>query len=165
MKAGLVHHMLLIVLSGLLFSQVAAGQNVRYKHPLHDISFEASPNWEQVVQDFNGREFRVTHPNHNMRISLSFVADCRNPDRYIRRMSGSKGMVSQKGLYDTVLNDQKAVIMKGQCLQGKKPFRRMVIGFPLDKNLYLMEICCPEECLPGHQENVRAILGTVRIGA
>ena len=99
-----------------------------------------------------------------LRINLSFVPDCKNPQRYLRRMSGIKGLVSQKKPYDTLLNNKQAVIMKGMCLQGKEPFRRLVVGIPDEAGLYLMEICCPEECYVNHQSRMRSIIGSLRVG-
>ncbi len=161
----LKYHIALVILAGLVVSQEVSAQQVRYTHPRYDISFEASSNWIEEYRDFNGMEFRVTNPNHNMRVSLSFVSDCRNPERYLRRMSGLKGMVCLKGNYDTVLNDREAVMMCGNCLRGQKPYTRMVVGFPMGSGLYIMEICCPEDCTAAHQERVKSILHTVRIGA
>jgi hypothetical protein len=155
----------LIIITGLFITMQAAGQAVRYKHPHQEISFEASPNWVQELQDHNGEEYWVTHPNQNMQIGLSFVPDCRHPYRYMRRISGLQGMVCPRDHFDTILNDHRAVLIRGECIQGKEPFRKMLIGFPFDNGLYLVEICCPAECYMVHKERVKSILGTIRVGA
>jgi hypothetical protein len=165
MKAGQTILLPLIIISGLFITSQAGGQVERYKHPHQEISFEASPNWEQVLQEISGEEYWVTNPNQNMRIGMSFVPDCPHPYRYMKQISGLKGMICPRSHFDTILNDHRAVMIRGQCLQGKEPFRRMLIGFPFDNGLYLMEICCPEDCYIVHQERLKSILGTIRVGA
>lgn len=164
MRLHMIIQKILVICLGFIFIQTLHGQMVEYKHPLFDIGFKASPSWEEELHDYNGKVFQLTHPNNNMHINLSFVPDCKNPQRYLRRMSGIKGLVSQKKPYDTLLNDKHAVIMKGMCLQGKKPFRRLVVGIPDNAGLFLMEICCPEDCYLNHQSQMRSIIGSLRVG-
>jgi len=56
------------------------------------------------------------------------------------------------------------VMAVGICMQEKQPFRRMVVGIPGNDGLYLIEICCPEDCFQNHQVRMKAILDSVRIG-
>ncbi|MCK5137017.1 MAG: hypothetical protein KAR19_14620 [Bacteroidales bacterium] len=165
MRSGLITHSSLMVLLGIMFSPDVNSQTEQYKHPLFNIWFEATPHWDQELHDYNGKVFQVTHPNHNMCVNLSFVPDCRKPGKYMKRMSGLMGLICLNGPYDTILNDKKAVIMRGMGLQQKKPFRGMVVGIPGDDGLYLMEICCPEECYVNYQDRMRSILDSVRVGA
>ena len=155
----------ILILTGFMVNGKSQDQNARYKHPQYDISFEATPNWDQEYGDFNGKVFRVTHPNKNMSISLSFVPGCRNPEGYLRRIYGLEGLACKKKQFDTLLNDYAAVVMRGHCLEGREPFTRMVVGFPREKGLYLMDISCPEDCDAVHRQSVREILSSVRIGA
>jgi len=136
----------------------------RYQHPVYDISFEASPNWKEKPQDAESQYYSVVNPNHNMEISLRYIPDCRRPEKYMRRMSGLKGLVCHRGAYDTILNHQKAVVMSGNGLEGRESYSTIIIGFPKDNGLYLMEISCPENCTAVHLKRVRTILQTVRIG-
>ena len=165
MRSGLILHSSLIIFLGIMLSLDVQCQTEQYRHPLFDICFEATPHWKQALQDCNGRVFHVTHPNNNMHINLSFVPDCRKPEKYMKRMSGLTGLICSKGLYDTTLNNKKAVIMRGMCLQEKQPFRRMVVGIPGNNGLYLIEICCPEDCFQNHQARMQSILASIRIGA
>jgi hypothetical protein len=155
----------LLILSGLLLNGNGQEQNTRYRHPQHDFSFVSTPDWDQEFGDFNGKQFRVTHPNKNMIVSLSFVPGCRNPEAYLRRIQGLEGLLCTTRQFDTLLNDYAAVVIKGNCLEGREAFTRMVVGFPSEKGLYLMEISCPEDCHAAHRQNVREILSSVRIGA
>jgi hypothetical protein len=82
----------------------------------------------------------------------------------MRRVSGLKGLICYRGGFDTVLNDQKAIVMQGNCLKGMESFSSMVIGFPKEDGLYLMEITCPDNCTAEHRKQVKAILKTVRVG-
>lgn len=159
-----IQHKILLFFFGMIFIQTMFGQMVEYKHPLYNIGFMASPSWEEEFHDYNGKVFQLTNPNNNMRVNLSFVPDCKNPQRYLKRMSGMKGLVYQKRPYDTLLNEKRAVMMKGMCLMGKKPFRRLVVGIPDHAGLYLMEICCPEDCYVNHQSQMHSILGSLRVG-
>ncbi len=161
---GLKFHMLHLLIFGLFVFRAAEGQNTRYTHPLYDISFEASANWKQVLREVNGKEYRLTHPNHNMSICLSYVPECRHPKRYLKRISGAKGLISPGGYYDTVLNDQVALILRGCCVKGKRPYQNLFVGFPVDEGLYLVEITCPLDCSFSHQERIKAILETVVVG-
>jgi hypothetical protein len=74
-------------------------------------------------------------------------------------------MVCKERPYDTILNHRHAVMIKGICRQGNEPYRRVVVGIPANDGLYVMEICCPEECFASHQAEVSAILGSLRVGA
>jgi len=153
-----------LLLAALLLPLRLYSQGERYQHPVYDISFEASPNWTEVYMDSNAAEYCVVHPNHNMEISLKYIADCPRPQKYMRRLSGLAGLVSHRGGYDTILNDQEAVVMSGNCLEGRESYSTMVIGFSKDNGLYLMEISCPDNCTAVHRKRVRTILNTVRIG-
>ena len=139
-------------------------QGEKYEHPVYDISFEASPNWTENFGDSDGLAYSMIHPNHNMEISLAYVADCKRPEKYMRRLSGLNGLVCKRGGYDTLLNDREALVMKGNCLEGRESYSTMVIGFPIDNGLYLMEISCPENCTPFHLERLKPILKSVRVG-
>lgn len=139
-------------------------QGEKYAHPLYNISFEASPNWTESFREADQMAFSLIHPNHNMEISLAFVADCRRPKKYMRKLSGLNGLVCKRGGYDTILNNQEAVVMKGNCLEGRKSYSTMVIGFPVGHGLYLMQISSPEDCTPVHHDRLKTILETVRVG-
>ena len=164
MKTYVIYHKIFLLCMGMIFFQPLHGQKVEYKHPLFDIGFMASPSWEQELHDYNGKIFQVTNPNNNMRINLSFIPNCRNPQKHMKRMSGLKGLICQKGPYDTVLNNKKALIMRGMCLQGKEPFRRLVVGIPDHEGLYLIEFCCPEDCYVNHQSQLNTIMGSLKVG-
>lgn len=148
----------------MFFSSALYAQGERYQHPDYDISFEASPNWTENCQDTESWDYCVVHPNHNMEISLRYIPDCRRPEKYMKRLSGLKGLVCHRGGYDTILNDQEAVLMTGNCLEGRESYSTMLIGFPKDKGLYFMEISCPDNCTAVHRKRVRTILQTVHIG-
>jgi len=139
-------------------------QQERYQHPDYDISFEASPNWIENSQDSKNPEYFVVHPNHNMEISLRFIPDCKRPKKYMRHLSGLKGLICFREGFDTVLNQQKALVMTGNCIEDREAYSNMLIGFPSDKGLFLMEISCPDNCTADHRKRLRGILQTVRIG-
>ena len=164
MKSTGMLHVVLLMIPGLLFYEAAWGQQVRYNYPGQEFSFMATPNWDEEYGDYNGKEFKVIHPNHGMRISISFVPGCHHPGRYMRKASGLRGLVCPGGNYDTLLHGYHALIMRGHCQQGKRPFTRMMVGFPVEEGLYVMEFCCPDECYAGHRDLVMEILDSVRIG-
>ena len=138
-------------------------QEVPYSHPLYAISFEATPSWNQELHDYNGKVFELINPNNNMHIYLSFVPECRNAKKHMKRLSGKKGLVCQGRPYDTLLNEMEAVVMQGTCLQGKEPFRKMLIGIPGNNGLYLMEISCPNACFISHKARVQFILNSLKV--
>ena len=141
------------------------GQIVEYSHPLCAFSFAASPLWDQELHDYNGKVFEVTNPNHNMKISMSFIPGCKNARKHMKQISGLSGLVCQQKPYDTILNSKKAVMMQGTCLKGKEPFRQLLIGIPGSDGMYLMKISCPSECYINHQTKVNNILKSLRIEA
>lgn len=141
------------------------GQLVSYTHPRAAIGFMASPDWEEELLDDQGLVYEVTNPNHNMRVSLSFMPECRNPKKQMMQLSGLRGMMADGRPSDTILNGKQAFMLKGSCLNGRLPHFRLILGIPEDGGLYLLEICCPEECLANHQELVRSVLNTLTVGA
>lgn len=164
MCTGKLYHVLIGLLIVIPIEKTALGQTV-YQHPQYNIGFQAGPGWHQEMGQNGGDVFQVTNPNNNMRINLSYIPGCKNPEKYLKRMSGMKGMVDRNGIYDTILDDRKAVIMRGMYLEGKRPFRRMVIGFYALEGVYLFEMCCPEDCYINHREKMHTILESIRIGA
>ena len=150
----------LVLLVGMVLALQA--QDVQYQHPHYAFSFEASPSWTQALHDYNGQVFEVVNPNNNMQIRMSFVAGCRNAKRFMKEISGRKGLICKDKPYDTILNEMDAVMMQGACLQGKEPYRRMLVGIPGNQGLYLMEISCPSECFLHHKEQVRSILSSLK---
>jgi hypothetical protein len=139
------------------------GQIVEYSHPQHAFSFAASPLWDQEFHNVNGKVFEVTNPNHNMKISMSFIPGCKNARKHMKQLSGLSGLVILQKPYDTILNSNKAVMMHGTSLQGKEPFSQLIIGIPCSDGLYLMEISCPAECYINHKAKVNTILGSLRV--
>jgi len=163
MKSIKLIQVLFLVCLGLAGISSLKAQGIEYSHPLHKFSFEASPYWIQELHDYNGKVFELTNPNHNMKILMSFVPDCRNAKKHMRQLSGKKGLICNQKPYDTILNQRKAVIMAGTCLEKKEPFKRVVIGIPGKDGLYLMEISCPMDCYLNHQSRVKDILGSLRV--
>jgi hypothetical protein len=157
----------LLVMFGLgIFPQGSIyGQIVEYRHPLVEFSFAASPLWDQELHNYNGKVFEVTNPNHNMKISMSFIPGCKNARKHMKQISGKSGLICLQKPYDTILNSKKAVVMHGTCLQGKEPFREMLIGIPGKDGLYFMEISCPSDCYINHKTKLNNILGSLRIDA
>jgi hypothetical protein len=153
----------LLLYLGILLAGPGMAQNVEYSHPLHQFSFEASPSWIQELHNYNGKVFEVTNPNNNMQILMSFVPDCRNVKKHMKSLSGRKGLICSNRPYDTTLNQRKAVILQGTCLQEKEPFNRLVIGIPGKDGLYLMEISCPVECYINHKSRVSSILNSLKV--
>lgn len=150
---------------GIVIPGTMNGQLANYDHPMFDIGFEASPHWSQTLHDDNGKVFEVINPNNNLRINLSYVPGCRNVQKHMKHLAGLKGMITPEKAHDTVLNDKQALILQGMCIEGKEPYRRMVVGIPGHDGLYIMEICCPEACYAGHRERMQDILGTLHVGA
>jgi len=163
MKSFKLIKLLFLLCLGILQASSGMAQNVEYSHPLHQFSFEASPYWTQELHNFNGKVYEVINPNHNMRILMSFVPDCRNAKKHMKSLSGKKGLICNQKPFDTILNQRKAVMMQGTCLQEKEPFQRLVIGIPGEDGLYLMEISCPVECYMNHRSRVRNILKSLRV--
>lgn len=156
-------HFILLVCALLIPASIHS-QGERYQHPLYEISFEATPNWTEQSPAANDERYSVINPNHNMVISLGYVADCKRPLKYMKKLSGFKGLVCFREGYDTILNGQDALIFYGNCLEIRESFSTMVIGFPTKEGLYLMEISCPENCQSHHRQKLQAILNSVRIG-
>ncbi len=154
----------ILLISALLVPSGLQSQGERYQHPDYDISFEASPNWTVKYNQEDGGSYVLINPNSNMVISMDYVPACKNPIKYLKNLSAMKGLVCLRDGYDTVLNDQEALIMYGNCLQSRESYTSMVIGFPCNGGLYLMQISCPEECRWHHQQKLQSILKTVRIG-
>lgn len=155
-----------ILLTGLVIPQNSLqGQETTYSHPYHEFGFIASPDWEQRLYEDNGQVFKVVNPNKNMQIFLRFIPDCNNPVKEMRELSGRAGLICREKPYDTIINDRKVFLLKGYCVQKRKPFRRMVVGIPGKRGLYVMEICCPEECYSSHRTEIYTLLGTVYAGA
>lgn len=154
----------ILIICGILLPLGLQSQGERYHHPVYDISFEASPNWTGKYVREGGSSYALINPNQNMVISMDYVPECNNPMKYLRKLSGLKGLVCLRDGYDTVLNDQEALIMYGNCLQSRESYSSVVIAFPSNGGLYLMQISCPEECKAHHQQKLQSILKTVRIG-
>ncbi len=165
MHAARIISVSFLLILGAIFPGSMEAQVVKYDHPMFDIGFEASPDWEETLHSYNGKVFEVTNPNNNMRVNLSYIAGCRNPQKHMKQLAGMEGMITPGKPYDTLLNEKKAVIMQGMCIEGKVPYRRLVIGIPGHEGLYLMEICCPEDCYANHKEKMQTILGTLHVGA
>lgn len=136
-----------------------------YVHPLVDMRFTASPSWEKAIHHNNGQVFQAINPNRNMQVFMSYLPGCTHPRRQLHKLSGLRGLICQDPYYDTLLNGRKAWMMKGVSLQGKRPYRRMITGIPGKEGLYIIEICCPEECYARHREEMEAILGSLVVGS
>ena len=154
----------ILVVAALLAPYSLQSQGERYHHPVYDISFVATSNWTEQLPVSRSGAYSVINPNRNMVISLAYIPDCKRPMKYLKKLSGFKGMACKRGGYDTLLNDQDALIFCGNSLEIRESFTSMVIGFPSGKGLYLMEIKCPDNCQAAHQQTLKSILETVRIG-
>lgn len=163
MKTEKLIQVVFLLCLGIMGLSAAMAQDVKYSHPFHQFSFEASPHWNQEMHNYNGKVFELTNPNHNMKILMSFVPDCRNPKKHLKNLSGKEGLICNQKPYDTILNQRKAIVMMGTCLQEKEPFKRLVIGIPAKEGLYLMEICCPVECYIDHRSRMQDILGSLKL--
>lgn len=156
---------LILLLATLLIPVEIMSQAERYQHPDYEISFEASPNWSASYLENTGGVYELINPNQNMVVRLDFIPDCKRPRKYLKNLSGLKGLASLRGNYDTVLNDHEALILCGNCLEFRESFSTMVIGFPTSDGLYLMEITCPDKCQAFHREKLQSILKTIEIGS
>ncbi len=154
----------ILVVATMLVPLSLQSQGERYHHPVYDISFVATSNWTEQLPVSRSGAYSVVNPNRNMVISLAYIPDCKRPMKYLRKLSGFKGMACKRDGYDTLLNEQDALIFCGNSLEIRESFTTMVIGFPSDKGLYLMEIRCPDNCQAAHQQTLKSILETVRIG-
>ena len=155
----------LLLCAGLFQTGKLLAQTVEYSHPLHEFSFEASPSWIQELHNYNGKVFEVTNPNNNMQILMSYIPNCRKVKKHMKTISAKKGLICKDKPHDTILNQKKAVMLQGTCLQEKEPFKRLVIGIPGEDGLYLMEITCPLECFNNHKSRVKSILGSLKVEA
>ena len=154
----------ILVMAALLTPFSLQSQGERYHHPVYDISFVATSNWTEQISGSGSGAYSVVNPNRNMVVSLAYIPDCRRPMRYLKKLSGYRGMACKREGYDTLLNDQDALIICGNSLVVRESFTSMVIGFPSGKGLYLMEIKCPDNCQAAHKQTLKSILETVRIG-
>jgi hypothetical protein len=164
LKRYLPYRLILLIVAGLLSQIVLQGQLRTYSHPTVDFGFRASPDWELQFHSENGQVFHAVNPNKNMQVYLSFIPQCKNPVKQLEQISGETGLICSGKPYDTIINNRKAFLLKGTCVQGRKPLKRMVIGIPGMHGLYVMEICCPEECYVNHREDIYSLLGTVHAG-
>ena len=153
-----------LVVAALLAPFSLQSQGERYHHPVYDISFVATSNWTEQLNGSGPGTYSVVNPNRNMVISLAYIPDCRRPMKYLKKLSGFKGMACKRDGYDTILNEQDALIVCGNSLEVRESYTSMVIGFPSGKGLYLMEIKCPDNCQAAHKQTLKSILETVRIG-
>ena len=147
------------------FGPALAAQPTSYVHPLFEMRFTASSSWEKELRQNGEQVFRVVNPNRNLQVFLRYLPGCTRPEQQLKLISGQRGLICQDDSYDTVLNGRKALLMRGVCLQGKKPYRRMITGIQGKEGLYIMEICCPEECFAGHRKEMEAILGSLEVGS
>jgi hypothetical protein len=169
MKRGIFHWVhLRVVLLGLILAGSASAleaQPASYAHPMYEMRFTASSNWVKELHENNGQVLRVVHPNRNLQVFLSYLSGCGRPEQQLKEISGQRGLICQDQSFDTVLNGRKALLMRGVCVQGKRPYRRMITGIQGKEGLYIMEICCPEECFASHREEMEAILGSLEVGS
>lgn len=138
-------------------------QSIYYSHPIYNFGFNAGPGWDSQLTNDDESVMKLTNPNNNMQVYLSFASGCSNPDKCLKRISGIKGLVSQKTIHDTILNKRNTLIMNGICLLEKKPFRKIVIAIPSEEGVYLVELCCPEDCYVDHRPVMRSIMETLRV--
>jgi len=144
---------------------VMKAQTASYTHPVYEMHFTASASWEQKLSRDHPEVLRVTNRNRNMEVFLSFFPGCTQPEEQLRKISGQRGLICQDDPFDTVLNGRHSVLMRGVCLQGRRPFHRMITGIPGKDGLYVMEICCPEECYASHRKEMESILGSLVVGS
>ena len=79
----------------------------------------------------------------------------------MRKLSGFKGLVCLRDGYDTILNDQEALILLRQSFGiAGSHFRPWSLDFPRHEGLYLMEISCPENCQTVNRQRLQSILST-----
>lgn len=154
----------LCLIAAMLVPLGLQSQGARYEHPVYDFSFEATPNWTEHFKVNHSAVYSVVNPNHNMEISITYVPECKKPRKYMKKLSGLKGLVCKRDGYDTILNDYEALVFYGNCLKYRDSFTTMVLGFPVGEGLYIMEINCPENCHIAHRKKLQSILSTIRIG-
>ncbi|MGW8314468.1 MAG: hypothetical protein ACWGNV_02620 [Bacteroidales bacterium] len=140
-------------------------QTATYSHPLYQMSFTASSFWNEELSQSNGQLLRVVNPNRNMEVTLSYFPGCTHPKKQLQKISGQCGLICQNASFDTLLNGRKSVLLRGVCLQGRESYRRMITGIPGKDGLYVMQICCPEECYASHRKEMEAILNSLSVGS
>lgn len=129
------------------------------------MSFSASASWVEGPGRNDGKVLRFINPNRNLEVQLSYFPGIIHPNIQLEKISGQRGLICLDKSFDSLLNGRKSVIMRGSCLQGKRPFRRLITGIPGMEGLYVMEICCPEECYASHRKEIEAILGSLTVGS
>ncbi len=140
-------------------------QEASYVHPIYPFGFEAGPHWEEALSGLDGKVLQLTNPNRNVVVVLRFIPGADQPEKAMETLSGLNGLICTGGLCDTLLNGRSALLLRGVCLQGRKPFRRLIAGIPVEHGLYVMEICCPEECYTYHRDQMQALLGSLKVGS
>lgn len=169
----IIGHMFYVIKTGFLLlcmfwtgtGSTVNAQPATYTHPVYQMSFTASAFWNEELSQNNGQVLRVINPNRNMEVSLSYFPGCTHPKRQLQIISGRCGLVCQNADFDTLLNGRKSLLMRGVCLQGRESYRRMITGIPGKDGLYVMQICCPEECYASHRKEMEAILNSLMVGS
>jgi len=136
-----------------------------YTHPEYAMGFSATPAWEEHFLDEDGGVWQVVNPNRNIRVNLRFVKDGKHPDVELEQLAAAEGVICEGTLRDTLLGNREAIMLKGVCIQGREPFRRLLIGIPGKEGVYMMEICCPEECYATQRRDMLVILDSFWTGS
>jgi hypothetical protein len=140
-------------------------QPVTYIHPDYEMSFSASASWVEASGRNDEKVLRVINPNRNLEVQLSYFPGITHPKKQLKKISGQRGLICQGKSFNSLPNGRKSVLMRGSCLQGKRPFHRLITGIPGKEGLYVMEICCPEECYYSHRKEIEAILSSLTVGS
>jgi len=90
----------ILVVVVLFFTAALYSQEERYHHPVYEISFEATPNWTEHFPDTSDKGYSFIHPNNNMVISLAYISGVKRPRKYMKSLSGFKGLACPRGGYD-----------------------------------------------------------------
>jgi len=146
------------------FTEPTGAQKQIYSHPDHMISFTASSGWADQPARHAGEGYTLIHPNRNMEISLHYYPGCPEPAACMDQLAGSMGLSCPSAGSESLLNEKRALVMKGFFARERRPYRCLLAGIPVEEGLCIVRIICPEDCFEAHRGNIGGILSGLKVG-
>jgi len=159
-------YILASVLGSLLYLPSEDVQEINrvYRHPEVDMEITASANWESAYDLSGSGKFRIINRNHNMHITLWYSHTASAPIAFLKQYADEQGFICTGDPTDTVLNNFNAGCFSAACVSGKVPVRLYLAALQGDSGLYMIEVKCPEDCFSQHQEQLKEVLSSLRVG-
>ena len=162
----LLNH-ILVCISGIFFvlsSEMKQDDTIIYRHPEYPISICGTSGWVCSYDSAETKIFEMINNNHNMYIAMWYCNTDRRPKSYLKKVANSSGCIYTSGPEDTLLNELKASYITGSIVEEKVAYRIYLAAIRQDRGNYVLEIKCPEDCYKLHEDRVKDLLATLRIG-